>query len=372
MESLHTEEFLLNMGPQHSSTHGAIRLVVKTDGENVQETLPFIGLTHRSFEKIAETLTYEQVLPYVDRIDYLSSMNNSLAYCLAIEKLAEIEVPERAQIIRIIVAELNRIASHLVTFGSYTLDLGAHTPFFYAFRERELIISIFEKMSGSRLLYHYNRIGGVAQDINTDIISDISHFIDIMRKKLVEYNTLVSENIIFIKRTANVGIIPISDAIAYGLTGPCLRASGLKYDIRKAHPYCMYEKFTFDVPIGQGIQGQVGDSFNRYWVRIKEIEESLKIIEQAIDILTEGEILTKISSSLQLPEGEVYVPCENPRGELGFYIVSDGKPNASRVKVRAPSFCNLSILSHICENILLADVITVFGSLDIVMGEVDR
>ncbi|MDR2337804.1 MAG: NADH-quinone oxidoreductase subunit D [Deltaproteobacteria bacterium] len=371
-DSLHTEELLVNMGPQHPSTHGVLRLVVKTDGESVQETLPLIGFLHRSFEKIAETLTYKQVVPYTDRLDYLSSMNNSLAYCLAIEKLANLEVPERASILRVITAELNRIASHLLAFGSYALDLGAYTPFLYSFRERELILSIFEKISGGRLLYHYNRIGGVARDINIDIISEIGQFIDIMRKKLNEYNELVTENLIFIKRTANIGLISMSDAINYGVTGPCLRASGLKYDLRKVHPYSLYEKFNFDVPIGQGLKGQIGDCFDRYWVRLKEIEESLKIVEQALDLLREGEIRTKISANLKLPAGEVYVPCENPRGELGFYIISDGKPNALRVKVRAPSFCNLSILDPTCRNTLFADVVSIVGSIDIVLGEVDR
>ena len=369
---LHSEEMLVNMGPQHPATHGVLRLVIKTDGENVRETLPIVGFLHRSFEKIAESLTYKQVVPYTDRIDYLASMNNSLAYCLAVEKLAGIQVPQRASIIRVIMAELNRIASHLLAFGSYALDLGAVTPFLYSFREREAVISIFEKVSGGRLLYHYNRLGGVARDVDIDVVGEIGLFIDTMYKKLAEYHELVTENLIFIKRTANVGVISIKDAIAYGLTGPCLRASGMQYDIRKAHPYSLYERFHFDIPIGEGLKGQIGDCFDRYWVRLKEIEESLKIIEQALEMLQEGEILAEVPPNIKIPEGEVYVPCENPRGELGFYIISQGESRALRVKVRAPSFSNLSILNHVCTDVLLADIVATLGSIDIVLGEVDR
>ena len=371
-EHLQAETMLMNIGPQHPSMHGVLRLVIKTNGEYIHETLPIIGFLHRGFEKIAESLTYKQVVPYTDRIDYLASMNGSLAYCLAVEKLAGIEVPQRASIIRVIAAELNRIASHLLAFGSYAFDLGAVTPFVYSFREREAVLSIFEKISGARMHYHYNRIGGVTRDLGIDIIGEIGLFIDTMHKKLAEYHELVTENSIFIKRTANVGVISIKDAIAYGLTGPCLRASGMKYDVRKAHPYSLYEKFSFDVPIGEGLKGQIGDCFDRYWVRLKEIEESLKIIEQALEMLPEGKILAKVPQILKLPEGEVYVPCENPRGEFGFYIISEGDSKALRVKVRAPSFCNLSIIDHICTNMLLADIVAVVGSIDVVLSEVDR
>ena len=372
IESLGTEQLLINMGPQHPSTHGVLRLVVKTDGELVTETHPHIGFLHRCFEKIAESLKYAQVVPYTDRLDYLGSMNNALAYCLAVEKLGGIEVTKRASYLRVIMAELNRIASHLVAFGTFGLDLGAFTPFLYGFREREEILTILEKASGARLLYHYPRIGGVCRDITKDIEQLIRKFIVNMRSKWEEYNELLTNNIIFIKRTANIGVISKEQAIAYGLTGPSLRASGFAFDLRKAHPYSCYEDFSFNIPTGKGIKGRTGDVWDRYWVRMLEILESLKIIEQALDSIPRGEYLTKVSRMLKLPIGEIYVPCENPRGELGFYIISDNKPQALRVKVRAPSFCNISITNEICKNVLLADVVAIVGSFDIVLGEVDR
>ena len=371
-DSLRTEELLINMGPQHPSTHGVLRLVVRTDGEIVRESWPQIGFLHRCFEKIAESLNYAQVVPYTDRMDYLASMNNALAFCLGVEKLGGIEVPERAAYLRVIAAELNRIASHLVSFGTYALDLGAFTPFLYAFREREYILAILEKMSGGRLLYHYPRIGGVARDMTAEMIQDTRAFLKIMRKAWPEYNTLLSENQIFVKRTANVGAVSREQAIAWGFTGPCLRGSGVPFDLRKQHPYSLYERFQFDVPVGEGLKGTVGDCWDRYWVRMVEIMECCKIIEQALDGLPEGPVMAKVPRALKLPKGEVYVPCENPRGELGYYIVSDGGPKALRVKARGPSFCNLSITNALCRDILLADVVAVLGSIDIVLGEVDR
>ncbi|MBP8128131.1 MAG: NADH-quinone oxidoreductase subunit D [Candidatus Hydrogenedentes bacterium] len=370
--ALRTEELLINMGPQHPSTHGVLRLVVRTDGEMVRETWPQIGFLHRCFEKVAESIKYPQIIPYTERMDYLAAMNNALAYCLAVEKLGRIEVPERAVYIRVVMAELNRIASHLIAFGTYALDLGAFTPFLYAFREREMILSIFEKVSGGRLLYHYSRIGGVARDITPDLAEDIRAFLAQMRKAWPEYNTLLSENQIFVKRTANVGAISREQAIAWGLTGPCLRGSGVRYDLRKQHPYSLYERFAFDVPVGEGAKGTVGDCWDRYWVRMREIMESCNIVEQALDGLPEGEVMAKLPRTIDLPEGEVYVPCENPRGELGFYIVSGGGSKALRIKARGPSFCNLSITHEICREVLLADVVAIVGSIDIVLGEVDR
>ena len=370
--SLQTEEILVNMGPQHPSTHGVLRLVIQTDGELVRETHPQIGYLHRCFEKVAESVNYRQVVPYTDRLDYLASMNNALSYCLAVEKLGGIQVSERAAYLRVLMCELNRIASHLIAFGTYALDLGAFTPFLYGFREREQILSVFEKISGGRLLYHYPRIGGVARDLSADMVEDIRAFIVQMRKVWPEYNQILSDNLIFIKRTANIGVIAPEQAVAYGLTGPCLRGSGVSFDLRKQHPYSLYERFAFDVPVGQGLKGSVGDCWDRYWVRMLEIQESLKIIEQALDSLPAGEIQTKVPGVLKLPEGEVYVPCENPRGELGFYIVSDGKAQAQRIKVRGPSFCNLCITNAVCRDILVADVVAIVGSIDIVLGEVDR
>ncbi len=371
-DALRTEEMLINMGPQHPSTHGVLRLVVRTDGEIVREAWPHIGYLHRCFEKVAESLKYPQVVPYTDRMDYLASMNNAIAYCLGVEKLAGIEVPERAVYIRVIMAELNRIASHLVAFGTYALDLGAFTPFLYGFREREFILSIFEKLSGGRLLYHYPRIGGVARDFTPDVIEDIRAFLPIMRKAWPEYNRLLSENLIFIKRTADVGVISREKAIGWGLTGPCLRASGVNFDLRKQQPYSLYERFEFDVPVGEGAKGKVGDCWDRYWVRMVEMMESCRIVEQALDALPEGDVMAKLPKALRLPEGEVYVPCENPRGELGYYIVSAGGPKALRIRARGPSFCNLSITHEAAQDVLLADVVALIGSIDIVLGEVDR
>ncbi|MCL5270905.1 MAG: NADH-quinone oxidoreductase subunit D [bacterium] len=371
-DSLQSEELLVNMGPQHPSTHGVLRLVVRTDGEMVRETVPYIGYLHRCFEKITESVTYAQGVPYTDRLDYLASMNNALAFCLGVEKLGGFAVPERAAWLRVIVAELNRIASHLISFGTYALDLGAFTPFLYGFREREAILSIFEKLSGGRLLYHYPRIGGVRADLTPEVAGDIRRFLVQMRKAWPEYNELLSENAIFVKRTANVGVISGARAIAYGLTGPCLRGSGVRFDLRKNKPYSAYERFDFSVPVGAGIKGAVGDCWDRYWVRMVEIMESCKIVEQALDGLPKGEIRGKTPRVLKLPKGQVYVPCENPRGELGFYIISDGKTEPLRCKARGPSFCNLSITSEVCRDVLIADVVAILGSIDIVLGEVDR
>lgn len=371
-DSLRTEEILVNMGPQHPSTHGVLRLVVRTDGEMVRELWPQLGYLHRCFEKIAESVDYTQVVPYTDRLDYLGSMNNALAYCLTVEKIGALEVPERAQALRVLTSELNRIGSHLIAFGTYALDLGAFTPFMYGFREREMILSIFEKMSGGRLLYHYPRIGGVVRDITPDVEQDIRTFLKQLRKVWKDYNNLVSENAIFVRRTADLGIITREQAIGWGLTGPCLRGSGVKFDLRKSHPYSGYEKYDFDIPVGTGIKGTLGDCWDRYWVRMLEMIESCKIVEQVLDGLPEGPIMTKLPRVLKLPAGEAYVPCENPRGELGFYIVSDGGVKPARVRVRAPSFCNLSILNAMCREVLLADAVAILGSIDIVLGEVDR
>jgi NADH-quinone oxidoreductase subunit D len=259
-----------------------------------------------------------------------------------------------------------------MAFGTYALDIGAITPFLYGFREREMILSIFEKISGGRLLYHYSRIGGVYRDMNSDIEQDIRHLLARMKEAWPEYNDLLTHNAIFVNRTANIGVIPKETAIAYGLTGPCLRASGVGYDLRKKRPYSCYDRFQFDVPVGQGLKGTVGDCWDRYWVRMREIVESMKIIEQALDGLPEGPIEAKVPKVIRLKKGEAYFAGENPRGELGFYVVSDGKPNAYRVKARGPSFCNLSITHEIARDCLVADVIAIVGSIDIVLGEVDR
>ncbi len=367
-----TEEMLLNMGPQHPSTHGVLRLVLRADGEMVRELVPHIGYLHRCAEKIGEKLAPTQYIPYTDRLDYLSAMNNNLAYALAVERLAGIEVPERASYIRVIVAELNRIASHLVTFGCFGMDMGAWTAFLYGFREREYILDMFEATCGARLTYSYVTIGGVTHDLPDGFEQTCREFLDYFEPKIDDYNGLVSYNHIFVKRTANVGPISAADAIAWGLSGPVLRASGVRWDLRRVTPYCFYDRFDFDVPVGEGAKGTVGDSWDRYFVRILEMYQSVRIIRQALDQMPDGSCRAKLPRTLKLPPDEVYFEAENPRGQLGFYIESDGSAIPYRVKARGPSFCNLSIASHVCRECLVADVPAILGSIDVVMGEVDR
>jgi NADH-quinone oxidoreductase subunit D len=367
-----TEELLVNMGPQHPSTHGVLRVVLVTDGELILKATPHIGYLHRCAEKIAEHLPLRQFTPYTDRMDYLASMNNNLGFALAVEKLGGIEVPERAQYIRVLMAELNRIASHLVAVGTYGLDMGAFTPFLYCFREREWILDLFESVCGARLTYSYITIGGVREDLPKGFVENCEEFLDFFQYKIKEYNDLLSFNHIFVKRTGNVGVCPAETAVSYGLTGPCLRGSGVKWDLRKATPYCRYEEFDFDIPVGEGRYGTVGDCWDRYFVRVLEMEQSIRIVRQALRKLAEGPVQAKVPRTLKLPAGEIYHEIENPRGQLGFYIVSDGGGVPYRVKVRGPSFCNLSVLEELARSCLLADVAAMIGSLDVVMGEVDR
>lgn len=365
------DEMVLNMGPQHPSTHGVLRLILKTDGELVKAVKPVIGYLHRCAEKFAEAVQYNQFVPYTDRLDYLASMNNNWGYCLAVEKLLNIKVPERAEYIRVIMAELNRIASHLVAFGTFGLDMGAWTPILYAFREREKIMDIFERACGARLTYNYYTIGGVWKDIDSKTIQMIIDFCNYFEPKIDEYDDLLSYNEIFVKRTANIGILPADLAINYGVSGPCLRGSGVKYDIRKNDPYSIYDRFDFEIPIGTGEKGTVGDSWDRYMVRIREMGECVKIIRQAIAHMPDGDIQAPIRV-IRPPKGEVYSRTENPKGELGYYIISQATDKPWRVKIRAPSFSNLSVLPEICQNHLIADIIAILGSIDIVLGEVDR
>ncbi|APF18277.1 NAD(P)H-quinone oxidoreductase subunit H [Caldithrix abyssi DSM 13497] len=371
-DPLKTDEFILNMGPQHPSTHGVLRVVLKTDGEIVEKATPYIGYLHRTFEKHAEEMTWPQIVPYVDRMDYLASMNNALGYALAIEKLAGIEVNERAQYLRVIVAELNRIASHLVFYGTFGLDVGAFTPFLYGFREREMILDLFEEISGGRLLYNYIWIGGVAFDTPDGWLEKVSKFCDYFETKIKEYNDLLSFNKIFIDRTAGVGVIPPDLAINYGLSGPTLRGSGIHFDIRKNDPYGIYDRFDFNVCVGDGTRGVIGDSWNRYWVRMQEMIESLKIVRQALDQIPEGDAKETVPRNVRVPAGEIYFRTETPRGELGYYIISDGGKTPVRVKVRAPAFSNLSILPAIAKGTMVADLVAILGSFDIVLGEIDR
>jgi NADH-quinone oxidoreductase subunit D len=370
--ALKTEEMVLNMGPQHPSTHGVLRLELKLEGELVRDVKPHIGYLHRCFEKHCEAMSYPQVVPYTDRMDYLASMSNNFGYAVAVERLLGIEVPERVEYIRVIMAELQRIASHLVALGTYGVDIGAFTPFLYCFRDREKILTIFEETSGARLLYNYIWIGGLAQDIHPDFVRKVKEFVKYFRPQIEDLNNLLSYNKIFIERTANIGILPKDTAINYGITGPVLRASGVKWDLRKNDPYSIYDRFDFNIPVGEGIMGTVGDSWDRYYVRILELEESLKIIEQAVDQIPEGDVKEAIPRRIKPPKGTIYTRVENPKGELGYFIISDGTANPFRVKVRAPSFVNMEVFGELCKGHLVADVITILGSLDIVLGEIDR
>ncbi len=376
---LQTEEMLVNMGPQHPSTHGVLRIVLRTDGEMVLEAIPHIGYLHRCAEKIGENLQPYQYIPYTDRMDYLAGMNNNQAFAIAVEKLAGLQVPPRGQAIRVIFAELNRIASHLVSLGTYGLDMGAFTPFLYCFREREMILDLFEAACGARLTYSYLTTGGVHDDLPEGWVDRCREFLDYFEPKIDDYNNLLSFNHIFLKRTSRVGVISKEDALAWGLTGPCLRASGIRWDLRKVLPYDGYEQYDFDVPIGNagGTNGipegvVVGDCWSRYFVRVLEMTQSVRIIRQAFDRLPSGDFRAAKSTSIKLPAGEVYFEVENPRGQLGFYVMGDGSAIPARVKARGPSFCNLSITTHVCRDVLLADVPAIIGSIDVVMGEVDR
>jgi len=367
-----TEEMILNMGPQHPSTHGVLRLELQLEGEIITKVIPHIGYLHRCFEKHAEAMTYPQVIPYTDRMDYLASMGNEFGYAVAVEKLLNIQVPERVEYIRVIMAELQRIASHLVALGTYGADIGAMTPFLFCFRDREKILSLFEMTCGARLLYNYIWVGGLSHDLHPDFVRQTRDFVTYFKPKIKELNDLLTYNKIFIDRTSNVGILPLDTAINFGISGPMLRGSGLKWDLRKDDPYSVYHKFDFDIPVGEGKVGTVGDCWDRYYVRVLEMGESLKIIEQALDQLPEGDVSSAIPKRIKPPVGQVYTRVENPRGELGYFIISDGSVNPFRVKVRAPSFVNLGVMDVLCRGHMVADIIAILGSVDIVLGEVDR
>ena len=375
---VYTEELKLNLGPQHPSTHGVLRVELKMDGEIITESRSDIGYLHRCAEKIGENVTYLQYTPYTDRMDYLASMNNNLAWSLTVEKLAGIEVPERAQWLRMICAELNRIGSHLIAFGTYGIDIGANTPFFYAFRDREKIMALLERPSGARMLYNYIQPGGVRRDVDPNWVDDVLTFCDEFEKAWAEYNTLLSHNHIFIKRTANIGIIPKEMALANGCTGPVLRGSGVKWDLRRDVPYLKpYDEVEFDIPVGEGTHGTLGDCWDRYWVRMREMMESIRIIRQGCAQLPGGETMSKgmkkmYKTPLKPDAQDVYMRCENPRGELAFFVAAGGDTSPVRVHARAPSFCNLSVLDALLPGTMLADAVAVIGSLDIVLGEVDR
>jgi NADH-quinone oxidoreductase subunit D len=372
IESYVGEEMMLNMGPQHPSTHGVLRLELQTDGEVIWKVIPHIGYLHRCFEKHAENVDYPGVVPYTDRMDYVAAMNNSLGYALAVEKLMKLEVNDRVKTLRVIMAELNRIASHLLAVGTYGMDLGAFTPFLFCFREREHILDLFEWTCGARLLYNYNWVGGVSHDIPDGFVEKARVFLNGFEPALKEVNDLLTYNKIFIERTAKVGILPVDMAFSYNVTGPNLRGSGVKWDLRKDDPYCGYETYDFEIPIGTGRYGPLGSCWDRYYVRVREMEESVKILRQALTRLPEGNVHEKVPKKVKAPKGEIYGRSETPRGELGFYIISDGGNNPYRVKVKSPCFTALSVLPEISKGLLIADVVAIIGSIDIVMGELDR
>lgn len=372
MPELRTEEMTINMGPQHPSTHGVLRLKLKLNGEIVEDAIPYIGYLHRCFEKHAEAMTYPQVIPYTDRMDYLNSISNEWSYVLGVEKLHNIQVPERVEYIRVIMAELQRIASHLVAVGTYGNDSGAMTPFLYCFMDREKVLELFEMTCGARLLYNYFWIGGLSHDIPDGFQKKVKDFIKYFRPRIDMLNDLLSYNKIFIERTANIGVLPADVAINAGASGPVLRGSGVKWDLRKNEPYSVYDKFDYNVIVGKGEMGTVGDCWDRYMVRMREMEESLKILEQAIDIIPEGDVKAALPKKVKPPVGEIYARTETPKGETGYYIISDGTPNPFRIKARSASFVNLSVITQISKGHMLADLIMILGSLDIVLGCIDR
>jgi NADH-quinone oxidoreductase subunit D len=364
---IRTEELLLNVGPQHPSTHGVFRVIVKLDGEVITEAQPVIGYLHRGTEKLAEDLSYTQIIPYTDRMDYVSAMTNNYVLCHAVETMMQLEIPERAQYLRLIVMELQRVASHLVWWGTYLLDIGAISPFLFAFKDREIIIDLFNELCGARLTYNYMRVGGVKWDAPEGWIQKVRDFVPHMREQLKVYDDLVSGNEIFLARIKGIGKYTAQEAIDFGLSGANLRCTGVKWDLRKDKPYGIYDRFDFDVPVGQN-----GDCYDRYLVRLEELRQSLRILEQAVEQFpAEGEIMGKAPRVVRPPEGEAYVRIESPRGEIGCHIVSKGKDKPYRLKFRRPSFVNLQILPKLLVGQPMANMITILGGIDIVLGEVD-
>ena len=386
------EKLTLNMGPSHPATHGVLRLILELDGEVISKADPDVGYLHRGDEKIAENMQYNQFVPYTDRLDYLAPLANNVAYACAVEKLMGWELPPRGQAVRVICCELARVSAHLLGVGCYAMDVGAMTVFLYTFTQRETVYNICEQISGARFTTSYTRIGGQTRDISEQTIKEILKFCDEVSEVIEEVDKLLTRNPIFIGRTRDVGYISREDAIGYGLTGPNLRGSGVEFDMRKNHPYLGYEKYDFDIPIGK-----VGDSFDRYLVRMEEMKESVKILRQVCEKLPTGPVnitdpkgtlpdKEKVMMSMEelihhfivatqgidAPEGEVYFGAENPKGELGFYINSKGGGVPHRLKIRSPSFVNLSILPKLLPGHMISDVVAILGSLDFVMGECDR
>ncbi|MCY0875158.1 MAG: NADH-quinone oxidoreductase subunit D [Firmicutes bacterium] len=366
MGALRQEEMILNVGPQHPSTHGVFRLVVTIDGEQIVDADPVIGYLHRGTEKLAEDLQYTQIIPYTDRLDYLASMINNYALVHTVEYAMDLEIPARAEYLRLLVMELNRVGSHLLFLGTYLLDLGAMSPFLYAFQERETIVQMFNEICGARLTYNYMRVGGVKWDAPPGWLDKVRAFVPHMREKLKMYHQLVSGNEIFLNRVRGIGKITQEEALDYSLSGINLRSTGFKFDLRKNRPYGIYDQFDWEVPVGDN-----GDCFDRYWLHMREMEESLKIVEQAVEQVPDGPIIGKVPKMIRVPAGEYYTSIEGARGELGVYIVSDGKDKPYRMKLRRPSFVNLQILRKLLIGQSMANLIAVLGAVDIVLGEVD-
>src|SRR5262249_42029158 len=387
-----TETLTLNMGPQHPSTHGVLRLVLELDGETVTKTVAHIGYLHTGMEKTMENEMYQQAITITDRMDYLSAMNNNLAYCLAVEKLLDLEIPPRGQAIRVMMGELQRIASHLVWLGTHAMDIGAMSVFLYCFREREAILNLFEEVPGGRLTPSYIRVGGVSMDLPVGYEERVAQFLGIIPERIDEYEALLTKNEIWLDRTIGVAPLPADVCIAYGVTGPSLRATGVPYDIRKVNPYCGYEQYDFEVPLGTN-----ADVYDRYRVRIAEMRQSVRILDQVLARLPGGPANAENSKVVAPPKervfsemealihhfilvtrgfpvsaGEAYASIESPKGELGYYVVADGSEKPYRTRVRPPSFHNLTSLPAMCEGNMVADVVAAIGSLDIVLGGVDR
>ena len=387
-----TTEMLLNMGPQHPSTHGVLRVVLELDGERISKAVPDMGYLHRGVEKLAEGLHYMQVIPHTDRLDYTCAMTNNYAYVRAVEKLVGVEIPERAEYVRTIIAEMQRIVGHLFWLGTQALDIGAMTVFFWTFREREVLLDLFEKLCGARLTLNYYRIGGVDSDLTLEIINALKEFLKTFPEHIKEYDTLLQTNRIWLSRTKGVAVISAEDAINFGLTGPTLRGSGVAYDIRKLEPYGAYDRVEWDVPVGKD-----GDTYDRYWIRIEEMKQSARIIEQCLEQMPEGPIIADLpqvipppkpnvmrdmeslihhfiifTQGFKPPKGETYCGTEVPKGELGFFLISDGGPRPYRLKIRSPSFVHMGAFDFMARGYLISDIITIFGTYDIVMGECDR
>jgi NADH-quinone oxidoreductase subunit C/D len=391
-DSRRREELLLNMGPQHPSTHGVLRIVLELDGERIVKATPDLGYLHRGVEKLCEGLAYMQIIPHTDRLDYVCAMANNYAYVRAVEKLLGISIPERGEYIRTIVAEMQRIVGHLFWLGTQALDIGAMTVFFWTFRERETLLDMFEKLCGARLTLNYYRIGGVDSDFTPDLVLRLKTFLDTFPDKVKEYDSLIAANRIWLGRTKHVAVISAEDAISFGCTGPVLRGSGVAYDVRKYEPYGVYDKVDWEVPIGKN-----GDTYDRYWVRMEEMRQSARIIKQCLDQLPQGQIIADapqyipppkplvmrdmeslihhfiiFTQGFKPPKAETYCATEAPKGELGFFLVSDGSARPYRLKIRSPSFVHMGAFDHMARGYLISDIITIFGTYDIVMGECDR